>query len=186
MLLDQMYLKELVDCGNVWRSMRRRSRGISGCTPVSPRVVPTAEDVGWQGTTLEEGAVCGRPTAKDSQATPTNFVTLIPTVYVGAVLGVRESPSKRPFHRVGLEYADAQDIKGAASIPRTYLRGVGHHAQPRGHGGESAPPSMKMKSEGNVRPGQGIDLTMKIVTKAKKATSPAPSEKIFNKVPGKT
>src|SRR6266566_3884951 len=99
-VLDTEYfsLKKLVPSGNIFALDARKIKEFDNITPVFTKgQLPNGKKIGDQGTAPKKVLYLEGPNSKTFSATPTEFVTLIPTVYNADTLGIRPDLIKRPI-----------------------------------------------------------------------------------------
>ena len=163
-VLDTEYfsLKKLVPSGNILPLDTRKIKEFDNITPVFTKgQLPSGKKIGDQGTAPWKVLYLeGKDSSKFSK-TPTEFVTLIPTVYNADTLGIRPDLIKRPIN----SWAELlnPEFKGKASILNIPSIGIMDAAMV-----VEATGQYKYADKGNMTKAE-IDLTMKIMTEAKKA-----------------
>ena len=143
-------------------SMPRRSRNSTTSTPVFTKgQLPNGKKISGQGTAPWKVLYLESANSKKFSATPTEFVTLIPTIYNADTLGIRPDLIKRPIG----SWAELlnPEFKGKASILNIPSIGIMDAAMVVEATGQH-----KYEDKGNMTKAE-IDLTMKIMTEAKKA-----------------
>src|SRR3954470_17757686 len=163
-VLDTEYfsLKKLVPSGNIFALDARKIKEFDNITPVFTKgQLPNGKKIGSQGTAPWKVLYLEGANSKKFSATPTEFVTLIPTVYNADTLGIRPDLIKRPIG----SWAELlnPEFKGKASILNIPSIGIMDAAMVVEATGQH-----KYEDKGNMTKAE-IDLTMKIMTEAKKA-----------------
>jgi putative spermidine/putrescine transport system substrate-binding protein len=163
-VLDTEYfsLKKLVPSGNILGLDTRKIKEFNNITPVFTKgELPNGKKIGSQGTAPWKVLYLeGKGSTKFSK-TPTDYVTLIPTVYNADTLGIRPDLIKRPIN----SWAELlnPEFKGKAAILNIPSIGIMDAAMVI-----EATGKYKYPDKGNMtRP--EIDMTMKVMTEAKKA-----------------
>ena len=163
-VLDTEYfsLKKLVPSGNILPLNAKRIKEFDNITPVFTKgALPNGKKIGDQGTAPWKVLYLEGETSKTFAKSPTDFVTLIPTVYNADTLGIRPDLIKRPIS----SWAELlnPEFKGKASILNIPSIGIMDAAMV-----VEATGQYKYADKGNMTKAE-IDLTMKILTEAKKA-----------------
>jgi len=163
-VLDTEYfsLKKLVPSGNILPIDARKIKEFDNITPVFTKgQLPNGKVIGDQGTAPKKVMfVEGEHSSKFSK-TPTEWVTLIPTVYNADTLGIRPDLIKRPIN----SWAELlnPEFKGKASILNIPSIGIMDAAMV-----VEATGKYKYPDKGNMTKAE-IDLTLGVLTEAKKA-----------------
>ena len=123
--------------------------------------MPNGKKIGDQGTAPWKVLYLEGANSKKFSTTPTEFVTLIPTVYNADTLGIRPDLIKRPI--TSWSELLNPEFKGKASILNIPSIGIMDAAMVVEATGQH-----KYADKGNMTKAE-IDLTMKIMTEAKKA-----------------
>src|SRR6267143_170676 len=163
-VLDTEYfsLKKLVPSGNIFALDAKKIKEFGNITPVFTKgQLPNGKKIGDQGTAPWKVLYVEGPNSKKFSTTPTEFVTLIPTVYNADTLGIRPDLIKRPIES-WTELLNPE-FKGKASILNIPSIGIMDAAMVVEASGQH-----KYTDKGNMTKAE-IDLTMKIMTEAKKA-----------------
>src|SRR5450432_4552968 len=163
-VLDTEYfsLKKLVPSGNIFALDAKKIKEFDNITPVFTKgQLPNGKKIGNQGTAPWKVLYLEGPNSKTFSATPTEFVTLIPTVYNADTLGIRPDLIKRPI--ASWTELLNPEFKGKASILNIPSIGIMDAAMVVEASGQH-----KYADKGNMTKAE-IDLTMKIMTEAKKA-----------------
>ena len=163
-VLDTEYfsLKKLVPSGNILALDAKKIKEFDNITPVFTKgQLPNGKTIGGQGTAPWKVLYLEGANSKTFSATPTEFVTLIPTVYNADTLGIRPDLIKRPIN----SWAELlnPEFKGKAAILNIPSIGIMDAAMV-----VEATGQYKYADKGNMTKAE-IDLTMKILTEAKKA-----------------
>src|SRR5712672_830732 len=163
-VLDTEYfsLKKLIPSGNIFALDAKKIKEFDNITPVFTKgQLPNGKKIGDQGTAPWKVLYLEGPNSKKFSTTPTEFVTLIPTVYNADTLGIRPDLIKRPIES-WTELLNPE-FKGKASILNIPSIGIMDAAMV-----VEASGLHKYKDKGNMTKAE-IDLTMKVMTEAKKA-----------------
>src|ERR1700758_4525765 len=163
-VLDTEYfaLKKLIPSGNILALDAKKIKQFDNITPVFTKgELPNGKKIGGQGTAPWKGLYLEGANPKQFARKPTEFVTLIPTVYNADTLGIRPDLIKRPIN----SWAELlnPEFKGKASILNIPSIGIMDAAMV-----VEAMGAHKYKDKGNMTRAE-IDLTMKTLTDAKKA-----------------
>ena len=163
-VLDTEYfsLKKLVPSGNIQGLSAKKIKEFDNITPVFTKgQLPNGKKIGDQGTAPWKVLYLEGAGSKVCSKTQTDFVTLIPTVYNADTLGIRPDLIKRPIN----SWAELlnPEFKGKASILNIPSIGIMDAAMV-----VEATGQYKYADKGNMTKAE-IDLTMKILTEAKKA-----------------
>src|SRR3982075_2665397 len=163
-VLDTEYfsLKKLIPSGNIFALDARKIKEFDNITPVFTKgELPNGKKIGAQGTAPWKVLYLEGANSKTFSKTPTEFVTLIPTVYNADTLGIRPDLIKRPIG----SWAELlnPEFKGKAAILNIPSIGIMDAAMVVEATGQH-----KYADKGNMTKAE-IDLTMKIMTEAKKA-----------------
>jgi putative spermidine/putrescine transport system substrate-binding protein len=163
-ILDTEYfsLKKLVPSGNILPMDAKKIKEFDNITPVFTKgQLPNGKVIGDQGTAPKKVMfVEGAHSTKFSKA-PTEWVTLIPTVYNADTLGIRPDLIKRPIERWS-ELLNPE-FKGKAAILNIPSIGIMDAAMVVESLGK-----YKYPDKGNMTKPE-IDMTMGVLTEAKKA-----------------
>ncbi|MHC2281164.1 spermidine/putrescine-binding protein [Bradyrhizobium diazoefficiens] len=163
-VLDTEYfsLKKLVPSGNILALDARKIKEFDNITPVFTKgQTPGGKKIGNQGTAPWKVLYLEGKDSKKFATSATEFVTLIPTVYNADTLGIRPDLIKRPISSWS-ELLNPE-FKGKASILNIPSIGIMDAAMV-----VEATGKYKYADKGNMTK-EEIDLTMKVMTEAKKA-----------------
>src|SRR6201995_3443946 len=163
-VLDTEYfsLKKLVPSGNILALDAKKIKEFDNITPVFTKgQLPNGKKIGAQGTAPWKVLYLEGANSKTFSKTPTEFVTLIPTVSNADTLGLRPDLIKRPISS-WTELLNPE-FKGKASILNIPSIGIMDAAMVVEASGQHT-----YTDKGNMTKAE-IDLTMKIMTEAKKA-----------------
>ena len=163
-ILDTEYfsLKKLVPSGNILSMDAKKIKEFDNITPIFTKgELPNGKKIGDQGTAPKKVMFVEGEGSTKFSATPTQWVTLIPTVYNADTLGIRPDLIKRPI----TSWAELlnPEFKGKASILNIPSIGIMDAAMV-----VEATGQYKYPDKGNMTKAE-IDLTMKVMTEAKKA-----------------
>jgi len=155
-------LKKLIPSGNIQPLDVRKIKEFNNITPVFTKgQLPNGKKIGDQGTAPWKVLYLHGAGSTKFSKTPTDFVTLIPTVYNADTLGIRPDLIKRPIN----SWAELlnPEFKGKAAILNIPSIGIMDAAMVVEATGQH-----KYVDKGNMTKAE-IDLTMKVLTEAKKA-----------------
>jgi len=163
-VLDTEYfsLKKLIPSGNILPLDARKIKEFDNITPVFTKgELPNGKKIGGQGTAPWKVLYLEGETSKTFATKPTEWITLIPTVYNADTLGIRPDLIKRPIS----SWAELlnPEFKGKAALLNIPSIGIMDAAMV-----VEATGQYKYADKGNMTKAE-IDLTMKILTEAKKA-----------------
>ncbi len=163
-ILDTEYfsLKKLVPSGNILGMSAKKIKEFNNITPVFTKgELPNGKKIGDQGTAPKKVMFLEGEHSKVFAKSPTEWVTLIPTTYNADTLGIRPDLIKRPIG----SWAELlnPEFKGKASILNIPSIGIMDAALVVEATGQH-----KYADKGNMTRAE-IDLTMKVLTEAKKA-----------------
>ena len=162
-LVDTEYfsLKKLVPSGNLIGMNANRIKEFDNIVTAFTKGEVAGKKIGDQGTAPKKVFYKDGEMSKTFSSTPTEWVTLIPTVYNADTLGIRPDLIGRPIN----SWAELlnPEFKGKASILNIPSIGIMDAAMVVEAMGE-----YKYPDKGNMTKKE-IDLTMKIMTEAKKA-----------------
>src|ERR1700716_28536 len=163
-VLDTEYfsLKKVVPSGNIFALDAKKIKEFGNITPVFMKgQLPNGKKIGDQGTAPWKVLYVEGPNPKKFSTTPTEFVTLIPTVYNADTLGIRPDLIKRPIES-WTELLNPE-FKGKAAILNIPSIGIMDAAMV-----VEAAGLYKYPDKGNMTKKE-IDLTIKTLIEAKKA-----------------
>ena len=163
-VLDTEYfsLKKLVPSGNILPLNARKIKEFNNITPVFTKgELPNGKKIGNQGTAPWKVMYLEGEKSTKFATKPTDFVTLIPTVYNADTLGIRPDLIKRPI----TSWAELlnKEFKGKAAILNIPSIGIMDAAM-----AVEALGQYKYADKGNMTKPE-IDLTIKVLTEAKRA-----------------
>jgi putative spermidine/putrescine transport system substrate-binding protein len=154
-------LKKIVPTGNLQGMDTKRIKHADKITPLFTKGEVGGKKVGDQGTAPKKVMFLQGARSKQFSSTPSQFMTLIPTVYNADTLGIRPDLIKRPIES-WKELLNPQ-FKGKASILNIPSIGIMDAAMV-----VEATGVHKYADKGNMTK-QEIDLTIKTLIEAKKA-----------------
>jgi putative spermidine/putrescine transport system substrate-binding protein len=159
--VEYFQLRKLVPAGNLIGMDGKRITYAEKITPVFTRGEVAGKKIGDQGTAPRKVFYLEGPTSTKFAAAPTQWITLIPTVYNADTLGIRPDLIKRPIST----WAELlnPEFKGKASILNIPSIGIMDAAMVVESLG-----THKYQDKGNMTKAE-IDLTMKTLIDAKKA-----------------
>ncbi|HEV8315240.1 MAG TPA: extracellular solute-binding protein [Burkholderiaceae bacterium] len=162
-LIDTEYfsLKKIIPTGNLLGIDSKRIKNADKITPLFTKGEVGGKKVGDQGTAPKKVMYLDSPTAKTFAKSPTQFMTLIPTVYNADTLGIRPDLIKRPIE--SWKELLSPDFKGKAAILNIPSIGIMDAAMV-----VEAMGLYKYPDKGNMTKKE-IDLTIKTLIEAKKA-----------------
>jgi putative spermidine/putrescine transport system substrate-binding protein len=163
-LLDEEYfsLKKVLPSGNLLGMDARRIKNVDRITPIFTKgELPNGKKIGDQGTAPKKVFYLEGQNAKKFASSPTQWITLIPTVYNADTLGIRPDLIKRPIE--SWKELLNPEFKGKAAILNIPSIGIMDAALVVESLGQH-----KYADKGNMTKAE-IDLTMKVLTEAKKA-----------------
>ena len=162
-LVDSEYfsLKKLIPSGNLLGMDAKRIKEFDNITTAFTKGEIAGKKIGDQGTAPKKVFYLKGQNAKEFSSEPTQWITLIPTIYNADTLGIRPDLIKRPIN----SWAELlnPEFKGKASILNIPSIGIMDAAMVVEAMGEYTYPD-----KGNMTKAE-IDRTMKILTEAKKA-----------------
>jgi putative spermidine/putrescine transport system substrate-binding protein len=163
-ILDTEYfsLKKLVPSGNILSLDAKRIKEFDNITPIFTKgELPSGKKIGDQGTAPKKVMFLEGENSTTFAKEPTQWVTLIPTVYNADTLGIRPDLIKRPIE----SWAELlnPEFKGKASILNIPSIGIMDAAMV-----VEATGKYKYPDKGNMTK-EEIDMTMAVLTEAKKA-----------------
>ena len=162
-LIDTEYfsLKKIIPTGNLLGIDTKRIKNADKITSLFTTGEVAGKKVGDQGTAPKKVMYLEKPTSKTFSATPTQFMTLIPTVYNADTLGIRPDLIKRPIE--SWKELLNPEFKGKAAILNIPSIGIMDAAMV-----VEASGIYKYPDKGNMTKKE-IDLTIKTLIEAKKA-----------------
>jgi putative spermidine/putrescine transport system substrate-binding protein len=163
-IVDEEYfsLKKVIPSGNLVGMDARRIKYADKITPIFTKgALPSGKKIGDQGTAPKKVFYLEAQNAKTFSATPSQWITLIPTVYNADTLGIRPDLVKRPIE--SWKELINPEFKGKTSLLNIPSIGIMDAAMVVEALGEH-----KYGDKGNMTKPE-IDLTMKVMTEAKKA-----------------
>jgi len=162
-LIDTEYfsLKKIIPTGNLLGIDTKRIKNADKITTLFTKGEVAGKKVGDQGTAPKKVMYLEKPDAKTFSATPTQFMTLIPTVYNADTLGIRPDLIKRPID--SWKELLNPEFKGKAAILNIPSIGIMDAAMV-----VEAAGLYKYPDKGNMTKKE-IDLTIKTLIEAKKA-----------------
>src|SRR5215831_10019896 len=163
-LLDEEYfsLRKVMPSGNLVGMDAKRIKYADKITPIFTKgELPNGKKIGDQGTAPKKVFYLEGQSSKKFATSPTEWITLIPTVYNADTLGIRPDLIKRPIE--SWKELLNPEFKGKASILNIPSIGIMDAAMV-----VEASGLHKYKDKGNMSK-QEIDMTMKVLTDAKKA-----------------
>jgi putative spermidine/putrescine transport system substrate-binding protein len=163
-IVDEEYfsLKKVIPSGSLLGMDARRIKHADRITPIFTKgELPSGKKIGDQGTAPKKVFYLEGQNGRTFASSPTEWITLIPTVYNADTLGIRPDLIKRPVES-WKELLNPQ-FKGKASILNIPSIGIMDAAMVVEAMGEH-----KYGDKGNQTKAE-LDLTMKIMTEAKKA-----------------
>jgi putative spermidine/putrescine transport system substrate-binding protein len=157
---EYFQLRKLIPSGNLLGMDARRIKYADKITPVFTKGQVAGKTIGDQGTAPKKVFYLERPTSTKFAASPTQWITLIPTVYNADTLGIRPDLIKRPIS----SWAELlnSEFKGKASILNIPSIGIMDAAMVVESLG-----AHKYRDKGNMTKAE-IDLTIKTLIDAKK------------------
>ena len=162
-LIDTEYfsLKKILPTGNLLGIDTKRIKNADKITTLFTKGEVAGKKVGDQGTAPKKVMYVEKPDAKTFAASPTQFMTLIPTVYNADTLGIRPDLIKRPID--SWKELLNPEFKGKAAILNIPSIGIMDAAMV-----VEAAGLYKYPDKGNMTKKE-IDLTIKTLIEAKKA-----------------
>ena len=163
-IVDEEYfgLKKVIPSGNLLGMDAKRIKYADKITPIFTKgALPTGKTIGDQGTAPKKVFYLEGQNSKVFAKSPTQWITLIPTVYNADTLGIRPDLIKRPIE--SWKELLNPEFKGKASILNIPSIGIMDAAMVI-----EAMGTHKYKDKGNMSKAE-IDMTMKVMTEAKKA-----------------
>src|SRR6201747_1036334 len=161
-ILDTEYfsLKKLVPSGNILAMDAKKIKEFDNITPIFTKgQLPNGKVIGDQGTAPKKVIYVEGEHSNKFAKTPTDWITLIPTVYNADTLGIRPDLIKRPIN----SWAELlnPEFKGKAAILNIPSIGIMDAAMV-----VEATGKYKYPDKGNMTK-QEIDMTMAVLTEAK-------------------
>jgi len=163
-IVDEEYfgLKKVIPSGNLLGMDAKRIKNVDKITPIFTKgELPGGKKIGDQGTAPKKVFYLEGQNSKVFAKSPTQWITLIPTVYNADTLGIRPDLIKRPIE--SWKELLNPEFKGKASILNIPSIGIMDAAMVVEASGQHT-----YKDKGNMTK-EEIDLTMKVMTEAKKA-----------------
>jgi putative spermidine/putrescine transport system substrate-binding protein len=163
-IVDEEYfgLKKVIPSGNLLGMDAKRIKNVDKITPIFTKgELPGGKKIGDQGTAPKKVFYLEGQNSKVFAKSPTQWITLIPTVYNADTLGIRPDLIKRPIE--SWKELLNPEFKGKASILNIPSIGIMDAAMVVEASGQHT-----YKDKGNMTKAE-IDLTMKVMTEAKKA-----------------
>jgi putative spermidine/putrescine transport system substrate-binding protein len=163
-IVDEEYfqLKKIIPSGNLLGMDSKRIKYADKITPILTKAeLPNGKKIGDQGTAPKKVFYLEAQNGKTFASEPTQWITLIPTVYNADTLGIRPDLIKRPIE--SWKELLNPEFKGKASILNIPSIGIMDAAMVIEAMGEH-----KYGDKGNMTKAE-LDLTMKFMTEAKKA-----------------
>src|ERR1700731_810512 len=163
-IVDEEYfsLKKVIPSGNLLGMDARRIKHVDKITPICPKgELPNGKKIGDQGTAPKKVFYLEGQNGRTLAASPTEWIALIPTVYNADTLGIRPDLIKRPVE--SWKELLNPEFKGKASILNIPSIGIMDAAMVVEAMGQH-----KYGDKGNQTKAE-LDLTMKIMTEAKKS-----------------
>jgi putative spermidine/putrescine transport system substrate-binding protein len=162
-VLDSEYwmLKKIIPSGNLQGMDARRIKLVDEITPVFTKGEIAGKKIGDQGTAPMKVSYLPTQTGRTFATSPTQWLTLIPTTYNADTLGIRPDKINRPI----TSWAELlnPEFKGKASLLNIPSIGIMDAAMVVEATGQH-----KYADKGNMTRAE-IDLTMKVLTDAKRA-----------------
>src|SRR6202040_2283005 len=163
-LIDEEYfsLRKVIPSGNLVGMDAKRIKNADKITPIFTKgELPNGKKIGDQGTAPKKVFYLEAQNAKKFATSPTQWITLIPTTYNADTLGIRPDLIKRPIS----SWAELlnPEFKGKAAILNIPSIGIMDAAMVVEATGQH-----KYADKGNMTKAE-IDLTIKLLTEAKKA-----------------
>jgi putative spermidine/putrescine transport system substrate-binding protein len=158
---EYFQLRKLIPSGNLLGMDARRIKYADKITPVFTKGQVAGKTIGDQGTAPKKVFYLEGPTSTKFAASPTQWITLIPTVYNADTLGIRPDLIKRPISSWS-ELLNSE-FKGKASILNIPSIGIMDAAMVVESLG-----AHKYRDKGNMTRAE-LDFTIKTLIEAKKA-----------------
>jgi putative spermidine/putrescine transport system substrate-binding protein len=158
---EYFQLRKLIPSGNLLGMDARRIKYADKITPVFTKGQVAGKTIGDQGTAPKKVFYLEGPTSTKFAASPTPWITLIPTVYNADTLGIRPDLIKRPIN----SWAELlnSEFKGKASILNIPSIGIMDAAMVVESLG-----AHKYRDKGNMTKAE-LDFTIKTLIEAKRA-----------------
>ena len=158
---EYFQLRKLIPSGNLIGMDAKRIKYAEQITPVFTKGQVAGKTIGDQGTAPKKVFYLEGPNSTKFASSPTQWITLIPTVYNADTLGIRPDLIKRPI----ASWAELlnPEFKGKASILNIPSIGIMDAAMV-----VEAIGKHKYRDKGNMTK-EEIDLTTKVLIEAKKA-----------------
>jgi putative spermidine/putrescine transport system substrate-binding protein len=163
-LLDTEYfsLRKLIPSGNLLGMDAKRITNADKITPIFTKgELPNGKKIGDQGTAPKKVFYLEGPTSKKFASSPTQWITLIPTVYNADTLGLRPDLIKRSID--SWKELLNPEFKGKAAILNIPSIGIMDAAMVVESMG-----TYRYADKGNMTKAE-IDMTMNVLTEAKHA-----------------
>src|SRR5271168_3147300 len=163
-IVDEEYfsLKKVIPSGNLVGMDAKRIKYADKITPILTKAeLPNGKKIGDQGTAPKKVFYLEAQNGKTFASEPTQWITLIPTVYNADTLGIRPDLIKRPIE--SWKELINPEFKGKTSLLNIPSIGIMDAAMVVEALGEH-----KYADKGNMTKAE-LDLTMKVMTEAKKA-----------------
>jgi putative spermidine/putrescine transport system substrate-binding protein len=162
-IVDSEYwmLKKIIPSGNLIGMDAKRIKLVNDITPVFTKGEIAGRKIGDQGTAPKKVSFLPKQDAKTFATEQTQWMTLIPNVYNADTLGIRPDKINRPI----TSWAELlnPEFKGRASLLNIPSIGIMDAAMVVEATGQH-----KYADKGNMTKAE-IDLTMKVMTEAKRA-----------------
>ncbi|MBC7470555.1 MAG: extracellular solute-binding protein [Ramlibacter sp.] len=162
-LIDEEYfsLKKVIPTGNLLGIDTRKIKNADKITTLFTKGEINGKKIGDQGTAPKKVMYMEKPSSTTFSQTPTQYMTLIPTVYNADTLGIRPDLIKRPID--SWKELLNPEFKGKAAILNIPSIGIMDAAMV-----VEAAGLYKYPDKGNMTKAE-IDLTIKTLIEAKKA-----------------
>ena len=162
-LIDEEYfsLKKVIPTGNLLGIDTRKIKNADKITTLFTKGEINGKKIGDQGTAPKKVMYLEKPSSTTFSKTPTQYMTLIPTVYNADTLGIRPDLIKRPID--SWKELLNPEFKGKAAILNIPSIGIMDAAMV-----VEAAGLYKYPDKGNMTKAE-IDLTIKTLIEAKKA-----------------
>ena len=164
-ILDTEYfsLKKLVPSGNILPMDAKKIKEFDNITPIFTKgQLPNGKVIGDQGTAPKKVMFLEGEHSTKFSKTPTEWVTLIPTVYNADTLGIRPDLIKRPINSLGraARIRNSRARRRSSTSPRSASWTRRWSSRRMG--------KYKYPDKGNMTKAE-IDMTIGVLTEAKKA-----------------